>query len=651
MDLERDKPQPEMDPQRRPATPEPRVQRLGPRQEPEPVPASRQPPPPRPPKPPTRNMGSGWGMGRIAAILLLLISGGVLIGGSDEKPSPPSAPTSVIDQAESVPDEIVVDLKDNITDAQIAGLGQAVGIQLRYASAHSAAYKLMVARVNPGDRGRVLAGLRASPLVEAAEPQILYHFDQASSSVSTSRFVPNDPDYKRQWDLTMIGMEEAWTKTKGKGATVAVIDSGVGGRNPAGGVVQGQDFNRTEFATGYDFGEDIPVGPDDDGHGTHVSGTIAESTDNGLFGAGIAPEAKLMPLRVADAKGQLKLSAIADALHYAGDHGANVANLSLGGPSASDIMASSMRYAYDKGVTLVCAAGNDGKDDVGYPAKYKECITVSAVGPTGEIASYSTWGKEVDIAAPGGEPKMGEDALIYQNTFMQKKGLFGPSGPRVDGFFPMFGTSMAAPHVTGVAALLVSLGIKDPSEIRSQLRKTAKVKTPADHYGAGILDAAAAVQTTARSERQNWVQIALAIGAAGLLLTIGRNLRRPTDPMFFVHHIAIALAVGLFLPIALEKFVGFGSWWNLVGHSVVLGIIFLVLPGLDRSSFWKAVAFTLGLVIHLLLDADSGRAPFLVIPQQRILFWLAANAAVGIYFMVSTYSSAKKEMSLTLRAA
>ncbi|HXP60109.1 MAG TPA: S8 family peptidase [Dongiaceae bacterium] len=572
------------------------------------------------------------------------MAGGVLIGGSDEKPSSPPPPTAA--NAETVADEIVVDLKDDVTDAQIAAIGQSVGVELRYNSIHAVAAKLMVATINPLDRERILLALRANPLVEGAEPQFIYHLQQAPTGPtaptgSTARFVPNDPEYRRQWHLRMIGMEEAWTKTKGKGAIVAVIDSGVGARS-SGDWIQGQDFNLTKFVKGYNFADNTDDAPDDNGHGTHVTGTIAESTDNGILGAGIAPEATIMPLRVGDKDGRIRASAVADALHYAADHKANVANMSLGGPSYSDIQQKACAYALKKNVTLLCAAGNEGKEGVGYPARNPECIAVSAVGPGGMMASYSTWGKEVDIAGPGGEPRRGDAAQVWQNTFEQREGLFGPYGPRIDGFYPMSGTSMATPHVAGVAALLVSLGMTDPKEIREQLRKTAKKYAPADHYGAGILDAAKAVEGVQRSNQTNWVQIALAVGAAVLLLTIGKNLRQKTDPMYFVHQIAIALAVGLFFPVELEQFLGFGNLWNLVGHSVILGILFLMTPKLDRSGFWKAFAFTAGLVVHLLLDADSGRTPFQVYPQERILFWMYANAAVGLYFSASAYRSIRR---------
>ncbi len=638
-------PERELNPERKRPAAEPKIQRLSPQSAPqsempqEPFPARTLPPARRAPF-----LSSFQKLRRATAILLLLISGGVLIGGSDEKQRPAPEPPSAI--SESVPDEIVVDLKDTITDAEIAALGQSLGIELKYNTIHSVASKLMVAKINPNDRGRLLTLLRASPLVEGAEPQFLYHLDQAAAPANT--FVPDDPEYPRQWHLKMIGMEDAWATSKGNGATVAIIDSGTGGVTP-NGLVQAQDFDPARFVKGYNFADKKDLSPDDNGHGTHVAGTIAESTNNGVLGAGVAPEATIMPLRVADAKGALLLSSLTDAIRFAADHGANVANMSLSGPDYSQIAESAMSYAYKKNVTLICAAGNTGKEGVRYPGKYKECIAVSAVGPGAMIASYSTWGKQVDIAGPGGDPSQGEPGMIWQNTFMQRRGFFGPSGPRVDGFFPLNGTSMAAPHVSGVAALLVSMGMTDPKEIRSQLRKSAKKYAPADHYGAGLLDAAKAVESVQRSTKYNWLQIGLAVGAGLLLITIGGSLQRPTDPMFFVHKIAIALAVGLFFPVTLEKLVGFGSYWNLLGHSVIVAILFLMTPRLDRSGFWQAFAFTLGIVIHLLLDADSGRAPFQVYPQQRILFWMYVNAAVGLYFCASAYRSARRH-AMALRA-
>jgi len=596
--------------------------------------------------------------GRLAAILLLLVSGGVLITGSDEKSDPPPEPPAVAAQAETVPDEIVVKLKETVTDRDILALGQSVGIELRYNSIHSVESKLMVAKVNPMNRPQILEVLSKSPLVEVAEPQYVFRPDQVPSTMpgqgqgqgqgqappanSSNRFVPNDPLYRLQWHLRMIGMEEAWVKTKGKGAIVAVIDTGSGTKN-ASGWTPLQDFAPTGFVKGYDFADkqDAPV--DEDGHGSHVSGTIAESTNNGILGAGVAPEAQIMPLKVLGPNGGTD-SDIADAIRYAADHKANVANMSLSGPGRARVTQNAMQYAIKKNLTLVCAAGNTGKQEVRYPAGFKECIVVSAVGPGGMVTFYSTWGNHVDIAGPGGDPKMGDRAQVWQNSIMQRTGFFGrPMGPRVDDFFPESGTSMASPHVTGVAALLVSLGMKDPKEIRSQLRKTVKKYAPADHYGAGILDAAKAVDSVQRSNGTNRNQLWLALAAGVLLYAIRNSLQRKTDPMFFVHQIAIALAFGMFFPVVLESIVGFGSWWNLIGHSVIVPVIFFTTPKLDRTGFWRACAFTVGIVIHLLLDADSGRAPFQVYPQSRILLWMYANAAVGLYFAGSAYLTLRRQ--------
>jgi serine protease len=204
---------------------------------------------------------------------------------------------------------------------------------------------------------------------------------------------------------------------------------------------------------------------------------------------------------------------------------------------------------------------------------------------------------------------------------------------------------MAAPHVTGVAALLAAEGIKDPKEIRSILRKTAKGGQPqafADRYGAGLLDAGKAVKSVARATRADYLRWGLS--AAGILIAIllGRNLRRPTDPMFFAHKVALAFAAGLLSPLFVEKLAGFGSLWNLVGHSVVLGLLFLWAPPVDRSGIWQAGGFAGGLMIHLALDADSLTVPLQVFPIWRIQAWLYANLAVGLMFLIAAFLSRPK---------
>src|SRR5207248_11256645 len=143
--------------------------------------------------------------------------------------------------------------------------------------------------------------------------------------------------------------------------------------------------------------------------------------------------------KVLTASGSGRMSDVAAAIRYAADHGANVINMSLGAPFGDSITRNACKYAYQKGVTIVCAAGNSGQEGVGYPAAYPECIAVSALGPKGELSFYSSWGKQICIAGPGGDTSYGPQYGVLQNTVRPE-----------DDYYFFQGTSMASPHVAGV---------------------------------------------------------------------------------------------------------------------------------------------------------------------------------------------------------
>ncbi|WP_026079446.1 S8 family peptidase [Spirulina subsalsa] len=306
---------------------------------------------------------------------------------------------------------------------------------------------------------------------EYIEPNYVYH----------SFFTPNDPDYAKQWNFRAINIETAWAQTKGQGITVAVIDTGV---------TQVPDLKNTKFVQGYDFVNKRVEATDDVGHGTHVAGTIAQSTNNNYGVAGIAYEAKIMPIKVLSAQGGGTVADIAEGIRFAADHGADVINMSLGGPGESKLMQDAVNYAYNKGVVIIAAAGNESRNSASYPARYPHVISVSALDSAGNKAPYSNFGAGVDIAAPGGS----DGGKILQNTI----------DPRTNQaiFAEYQGTSMAAPHVAGVAALIKATGVKDPAEVFSILQESAQKveEDPFNHYGAGQLNAGKAVQLAAKGQ-------------------------------------------------------------------------------------------------------------------------------------------------------
>jgi serine protease len=372
-----------------------------------------------------------------------------------------------------------------------------------------------IVRIDPdADAEAVARALATRPDVEYAQAAYRVH----------TQFVPNDPQYVKQWNLRDIDLERAWDiqPAAGSDIIVAVVDTGVAYTNvtmryhanafrmngltyPSLGdltlpFVAATDLGpSSRFVSPHDFIWDTNLPIDLDGHGTHVSGTIGQATNNGTGGAGVAFNVKLMPVKVIDgdwddifgSPNEGTDDVVARGIRYAADNGAKVINLSIGRtgpPDSAPAIEDAIKYAVSKGAFVAIAAGNDFED--GNPkeviadiaSRVQGAVAVGAIDRGHNRAYYSSTGSYVELSAPGGSFRGFEAEggilqqtldLVLVETFESPPALF--KAPHFDALANYFfiGTSQATAHVSGVAAMLMQQGITSPAAIESALEKFA----------------------------------------------------------------------------------------------------------------------------------------------------------------------------------
>lgn len=346
----------------------------------------------------------------------------------------------------------------------------------------------------------MIEAFSALPFIDYAEPDVVMRAVQ----------IPNDPYFNQQWALNNTGQTggtpdadidapEAWDISEGSsGVMLGIIDSGVDPNH--------QDLNG-KVMNGYDFANNDFNPMDDHGHGTHIAGIAAANSNEGIGIAGVCPKCRILPVKVLTDTGWGYSSWIAQGIAYATSYGADVINLSLGGTTYSSVLHDAIKYAYQKEIAVIAAAGNSGSTPILYPAKHPESIAVAATDHNDNNPWFSNYGPEMDIAAPGSSIL----SSLPNNEYTKWSG-----------------TSMATPHVTGAAGVLLSLKPDlTPEEMRTCLRETADDLGTSgwdEYYGAGRLNLETLVSVCGESESSTCHGKACTIiGTAGNDILYGTN--------------------------------------------------------------------------------------------------------------------------------
>ncbi|MDP2316737.1 MAG: S8 family peptidase [Pseudomonadota bacterium] len=577
---------------------------------------------------------------RLLPLAVLSSAVALLLVAPSEGPAPESGDQPSAEPG-TTPASIAVDFVDDVDLADVRAAADRAGVKLTFATPVSEDEALFVADAdNPA---AALAVFLADPNVEAAEPVLeMQAFDippELESAVPVEWDAaeqpaelatgdrpdpaprmfgyPNDPMYDLQWNFPLIGAPVGWRVGGGQGVIVAVIDTGV---SPL------PDLPQERILPGRSFVPGAATTRDDNGHGTHVAGTIGQATHNGMGTAGIAPNVTILPMKVLGASGGGMSTWIASAIDEAVDQGAQVINLSLGG-GHSAVIVNAVEKARKAGVVVVAAAGNTGRKGIGSPADAPAAIAVTAVGPNDTLAPYSSWGKGVEIAAPGGDKTVPGGGIVQAT--IQKGGT--------QQFAEFQGTSMASPHVAGAAAVLFGAGAQSADEVERILKQTADGREDPLKFGAGRLDIGAAV-------RKLLIVKQGLLFAVGGLLTLGLGLlgglpgRVRMVSLLFGATVAGGLFLLPLLPLPPSTWLGLlgrpfltwpGPFWSgfPLWQSCLLPLGFAFLLGPSKSIGPLILGFCGGIAGYLLYGAATSATDLWWMPLGFDKTWLTLNGS------------------------
>ena len=367
--------------------------------------------------------------------------------------------------------ELVVTYEEKAPDSAVESLDEEVGAEVEEKLPEIDSRLLEFPEVqdesSQDTRERDLAQIKEDLADDPAVESVGYNY------LVNLAYTPNDPKFNKQWGLRKTGFNEAWNRSRGSGVDIALVDTGIS---------MGHEDLKGRVALAHDFVNNDNTVKDLGGHGTHVAGIAAAKTDNRKGVAGGCPDCDLLIAKVFDGPRTGTVVNVAEGVIWAADNGAEVINLSLTHPNPSDIEREAIQYATspdptspEKGAVAVAAAGNGNVDTETYPAAYNlYVIAVAATNQDDKQASFSNYGPWVDVAAPG---------VSIVSTI--------PGG-----YASWNGTSMAAPHVSALAALLAAQGLSR-DEIKRRIYNTAvdlgaEGKDP--KYGAGRISASSAIQ-------------------------------------------------------------------------------------------------------------------------------------------------------------
>jgi serine protease len=393
-------------------------------------------------------------------------------------------------------DRIVVRFEKALDDKVVTDLAKRVGLEVADRGRHG---EFVVFRSPPALVDGWIEWLSAQSGVAYAE----------RDPVATTTVAPNDSFWAPyQWNMYNTGAlsnghasnfgiqaEGAWSAgATGSGVVVAIVDTGVA-YETFGGFAQAPDLVGRTFVSPFDAVTGDGHANDENGHGTHVAGTIGQVTNNGMGCAGIARDCTIMPVRVLDASGSGQFTWIVNGITWAADHGANVINMSLGASSGSTALQNAVTYAASRNVVICAATGNTGRSGVQFPARYTECIAVGATRFDGARATYSTTGTGIDVVAPGGQTNRDQNGDGFGDGILQQ--TFAQGAPTSFAYYFFQGTSMATPHVAATAALVKSVHpAYTAAQVRSAIESSCRDLGSTGYdttFGNGLINAAVAI--------------------------------------------------------------------------------------------------------------------------------------------------------------